>query len=167
MNCKIYREQIIENINSLSCEAKIHIKDCPKCRKLWNEYANFEKFMDTTKKNLLLNTQTTLQPQYVVNLAFIKKEIQKNLSSMKRLYIYATVLLITFIYTIIFNTFVNIGQNTTTKTTNTAITTTLENNAQEVVQGDNEEDDAEFFSELDKSEEMFVKEILDFIDECI
>ncbi|MFN7181588.1 MAG: hypothetical protein ACK4NF_02780 [Planctomycetota bacterium] len=105
MNCNIYREQIIEDFSSISPEAKIHIQNCFKCKRLYNEYSKFEKIISDAKKNLKPNLNTSLTPQYVVNLAFLKKSIQNNLASLKRMYIYATVILMIFIYAFLFNIF--------------------------------------------------------------
>lgn len=154
MKCNIYKEQIIEDVYNLTPEAKIHIKECYECKKKYEEYVRFERFMNITKKNLLPPAPVGLQPQYVINLASIKKTIQKNLSSMKRLYVYATIILIIFIYAIIFNTFNHIDKESVT----------LGEYHQSIAMQLDNEGELKFLEEMEKSDEVFLEEIIDFID---
>jgi hypothetical protein len=158
MRCSIYREQIKENPHSIPPETKIHIEDCYDCKKLYNECLKFEKFMRIVKENLLQNIQPTTQPQQLISLAFIKKAIQKNLATMKRLYIYATIILVIFIYTLLINTFTDI------KSTPSAKNSAIKTHTVEYVE---DEEDANFLEELEKDDEEFINDTLQFFDSYI
>ncbi len=154
MNCRIYREQIIEDVTTLPAEAKIHIQSCLKCKKLYYEYSKFEKIISDAKKTLEQNPNTSLKPQYVINLAFLKKSIQNNLASLKRMYIYATIILIIFIYAFLFNSLQYFDGKKVEKYTETTQVTTSASYFED------DEEELELLDELTSIQKEFLDEAI-------